>query len=232
VRTGVAAAMIALAIVAAACSDDDDAADPTTTASATTEAPDTSPDTTEAATTVATTAPSTVAPTTAPPTTQSPEQLTAEVTAAFVALEDKNLALLMNPKVPNLQASIDEIAVPGSPYAQQAEARVNELIANGQSVRLNDPDLRKITVERVNVLDPPQYTHVNVTVCQVGNAILVKNAEDSPIPGRSIPVSETGKLSATRYTVDLVLTGDGWRHSGVLGPDAVTYPDAIACPPA
>jgi hypothetical protein len=227
VRTrGAAAVLAALAIVTAACSDDDDAT-PTTTAET---PPTTSPETTAAPTTSAPVTPVTTA-SSPPPTTQSVDQLKAEVVAAFLALEDKNLALLMNPNVPDLEASIAEIAIAGTAYAQQIESRVNELIANGQSVRLNDPNLRSVTVEQVQSLDPPSNDHVNVTACQVGNAILVKNADVSPIPGRSIPVGGTGQLVASRFTVDLVRTPAGWRHAGAPGPDSVSYPGASECPP-
>jgi hypothetical protein len=232
VRTrGGAAVLVALVVVAGACSDDDDASPTTTVKTTSTEPPQTSTPTTTGP--VTTMAPTTVAPppTTPAPTTQSADQLTAEVTAAFLALEDKNLALLMNPKVSDLQAAIAEIAVSGSPYALQIESRVNELIANGQSVRLNTPNLRSIKVERVVVVDPPQNTHVNVTSCQVGNAIVVKNPDVSPIPGRSIPVGGTGGLFASRFTVDLVRTPAGWRHSSGPSDDSVSYPDAVDCPP-
>jgi hypothetical protein len=230
VRTrGVAAGLVAaLALTAGACSDDDDAADPSTTLTATTAPPETS------ASVVATGAPTTVAttptPTAAPTTTQSVDQFNAEVSAAFLALEDKIRAILMNPKAPDMGVRIAEVAVPDTPYANQITARVNDLNSKGQSVRSNIPDIRKLTVERINVLDPPANTQVNVTYCQVSNAILVKNADDSPIPGRSIPVGGTGELSASRYTVDLVRTPDGWRHSGAPGNDSISYPNATDCP--
>jgi hypothetical protein len=216
--------LVALALVAGACSDDD-AASPTTTA-ATSSGP---PETTAPVTTVPAT---TTAPTTAAPaTTQSADALNAEVTAAFLALEDKNLALLMNPRAPDVPAQVAAIAVPGSPYAQRIEARVAQLAANHQSVRLNTPDMRKVTIESVVVLDADQ-THVNVTVCQVGNAILVKDPDSSGIPGRSIPVGSTGELSAARYTVDLLRTDAGWRHSSISDPNSPVWVGASECPPS
>jgi hypothetical protein len=222
---------LAVAITAAACSDDD-AADPTTVVTESTVRPETTePATTTSTTEATTTSSSTTTTTSPPPTTQSLDQFNAEVTAAFVALEDKALALLMNPATPDLEGAIAEIAVPDSPYAQQTVERVRELIANDQVVRLNEPNLRKVTVESIEVLDPPTDAHVNITYCLVGNALLVKNAATSPIPGRSIPVGGTGEVAATRFTLDLVLTPDGWRHSGAPSESSTTYQGLDACPP-
>jgi len=223
---------VTLAVAAAACSDDD-AADPTTVATGSSAAPGTTTTTRSTTTTTeaTTTSSSTTTTAAAPPTTQSVDQLKAEIEAAFIALEDQVLAVLMEPAAPDVEAKIGQIAVPGSAYALQMASRVAELVANDQVVRLNEPNLRNVIVESIQVLDPPSNTHVNVTYCLVGNALLVKNAETSPIPGRSIPVGGTGELSASRFTLDLVLTPTGWRHSGPPADDSTTYEGADVCPP-
>jgi len=226
-RWGASAAFVAVALAVAACSDDD-TADPTAVATTESTAPAETSEATTSTTEVTTTSSSTA---TAPPPTTSVGQFDAEVTAAFLALEDKALALLMNPTGSDLDAAVADIAVPGSPYAEETSERIQELIANGQLVRLNDPNLRSVTVEEIEILDPPNNTHVNITYCLVGNELLMKSAASSPIPGSSIPVGGTGELAATRFTLDLVLTPAGWRHSGSPSDASTTYEGADACPP-
>ena len=226
-RWGASAALVAVALTAAACSDDD-SADPTTVATESSSAPETTVADTTTTTSEATTTSSSTTSSTAPPTTASVDQQKAEIEAAYRDLDAKGYAMLQNPTMDGLDAKVAEIALPGSPYAEALAARVTQLVQDGQYLVPDDPSIERLTVEAIDVTAPGAAT---VVACQVSNALTVKRADQSPIPGRSIPIANS-QIYASRLTETLVQTPNGWRHDGVSGLQAPVWEGADSCPPA
>ena len=227
--------LVGVVVLAGACSDDDDSADtvaptPPPTA-ATTSAPTTAVETTEALT-MTSEAPTTTTTTTVPPTTTSVEDIKAEVAAAYLDLDERGLDLLQHPRLRGLERRAAQVAVKGSPYFARVVERVTELIERNQYVAPNDPDHRSIIVESVDLVGERPYRRASVTVCQVTNGILVTKAEASPVPGTSVPVSGTGELIATRITLELRRTADGWRHTNLADPSDPVWQGVTECPAA
>ncbi|MET0459542.1 MAG: hypothetical protein ABW195_09850 [Ilumatobacteraceae bacterium] len=224
--------MLAIALgTATACDSGDDDADPATTQPVATSPPTGPPGpTAEPSTTSTTTTTTTLPPTTLPPTTTSPEQVKAEVAAAFVALDSESFALLAAPSLDGLDAKAAAIAIPGSPYFQVVVDRVTELVTNEQFAAPNQPDLRSVTVERVELEGAAPYTNALVTVCQVTNAVTMKGPNNSLMPGTTFPVVGTGDVAAYRFTQNLRLTPEGWRHEQIADPSDPYWPGLSACP--
>jgi hypothetical protein len=226
--------LVAAVGLVAACDSGADDADPATTASATsppvvTGSPgstDPPPSTAEPSTT------STLPPTTLPPTTTSPDQVKAEVAAAFVDLDAKSFALLTAPSLDNLDTRAAAIAIPGSAYYQVVVDRVTTLVANGQFAAPNVPDLRSVTVEMVELEGVAPYTNAFVTACLVSNTLTMKGPNNSLVPGSTFPVGGTGDVAAFRFTQNLRLTPDGWRHEQIADPSDPYWPGLSACPAA
>jgi hypothetical protein len=105
---------------------------------------------------------------------------------------------------------------------------VTQLVQNGQYLVPDDPSIEMLTVEAIDVTGPGAAT---VTACQVSNALTVKRADQSPIPGRSLPIANS-QVYASRLTETLVLTAAGWRHDGVSGLEAPVWEGAASCPAA
>ena len=230
-RWGASAALVAVALLASACSDDD-AADLTTTVAETSNSPETTFEPTTASTTEAssrtTTTEASTTTTSAPTvTTQAVDRQKAEIEAAYRDLDAKGYAMLQNPTLDGLDSTVADIAIPGSPYAQAVIQRVTQLVQNGQYLVPADPSIESLTIESIEMNGPGAAT---VVACQVSNALTVKRADQSPIPGRSIPIAND-QVYASRLTETLVLTPDGWRHEGVSGLDAPVWEGADACPP-
>jgi hypothetical protein len=218
--------LLAVAITAAACSDDD-AADPTTVVTESTVRPETrEPATTTSTTEATTTSSSTTTTTSPPPTTQSVDQLKAEIEAAYRDLDAKGYALLQNPTLDGLDAKVAEVAVPGGAYAQALNDRVSKLVQNGQYVVPDDPSLDAVTIESIEITGQGSAT---VTACLVTNALTVKRADQSPIPGRSIPIANP-EVYASRVHETLLRTEAGWRHDGFATDEDPVWQGVDACP--
>ncbi len=165
-----AALLLAAGLVAAAaCSDDDDGQGGNTTG--VTELPPTTTGTTSVATT---SAPATTAPppttdpptTSAPPTTSTPpttepvdeEALKAQIADDYERAFYRRWQMLENPRLRNLEARAAEVAVVR--FARVRRVRVDgsrELVALGDAVVPNDPDLLAVTVESVELVGEPPY---------------------------------------------------------------------------
>jgi hypothetical protein len=217
--------LVAAALVIAACSDDDDA-DPTTTpVTESTARPTTVAATTTSPAASTTTSPSTTT-TTMTPTTQSADQQKAEIEAAYRELDAKGFAMLQNPTLEGLDAKVAEIAVPGGAYAQALTDRVKNLVESGQYVVPDDPSLDSVSVESIEFTGEGAAT---VTACLVTNALTVKRADQSPIPGRSMPIANP-EVYASRVHETLVVTETGWRHDGFVNEEDPVWQGVDACP--
>jgi hypothetical protein len=217
--------LVAAALVIAACSDDDDA-DPTTTPVAESTARPTTVAATTTSTAASTTISSSTSTTTITPTTQSADQQKAEIEAAYRELNAKGYAMLQNPTLESLDAEVAEIAVPGGAYAQALTDRVTQLVQNGQYLVPDDPSLDSVTVELIEITGEGTAT---VTACHVSNALTVKRADQSPIPGRSIPIANP-EVYATRVHETLALTESGWRHDGFATEEDPIWQGTDTCP--
>jgi hypothetical protein len=189
-------------------------------------------ETTEALSTTSveeTTTTTTTMPPTVPPTT-SVEDVEAEVAATYIELDAKSVSLLKNPRKRGLPRRAAEIAIPGTPYFERIIDVVTDLVDTHRRAAANDPDLRSVTVEGVELVGRKPFRRAVVTVCQVDNGVLVVDAEASPVPGDSIVVGGTGELEATRLVLSMRLTADGWRHASAPSDESVSWEGARECP--
>ncbi len=194
-----------VAFVSTACSGDDDAATTTTTPVVTTSvAP---------STTAATTAPTvtTAPPTTTEPTsTTSPEDaLKAQIAADYVASTDRYFELVNQPSLDGLEERAAHVAAPGSPYYDVVIAKLQQLVTLGDRIVPNDPPIRKVIVEHVELVGPPPYSKADITVCAVDNGLQVTPPEHTP-DSQQVIEGGTGELLATRSKQEVWQTTQGW----------------------
>lgn len=204
-----------VALAAAGCSDDDGGAGatPTTTAPTTSSMPP--PTTVVGSTTASSASPPTteVATTTDPPkTTDAPideEALKAEIAEDYERAYYRGWKMLEQPRLRNLGERAAGVLARGSSAFDSYVARTSELVALGDAVVPNDPDLLSVTVEDVRLVGAPPYRRAIVTVCEVTNRKQVTPAENSPT-GNEIEVAGTGTLDVARYHEPVRLTENGW----------------------
>ncbi|MET0579813.1 MAG: hypothetical protein ABW122_14240 [Ilumatobacteraceae bacterium] len=229
-------AVALLATLAAACDDGDaDPSDETTvvsvsTASAVTTATAAVP--TDPTTTATTSAPTTAAPTTPPPPTTSPEDaLKAQIAADYVSSVDRYFELVNQPSLDNLAERAKLASADGSEYYAAVVALVEELVQLGDRIVPNDPDIRKVIVEDVELLGAAPYVDAIVAVCAVSNAKQVTPMENLPV-GQEIITAGTGVLTAIRSREAVRLVAGSW-----LPTTATVFAEGIwegedTCPPA
>jgi hypothetical protein len=228
-------------LAAAACSDDDDAQGGSTTVG--TDPPPTTGTTAVAATSApATTAtpatsdpPTTSAPptTSTPPTTEPPldeEALKAQIAADYERTFYRRATMLRHPRVRNVEARVATVLVEGSPAFDAFVARIRDLVALGDAVVPNDPDLYSATIESVELVGRPPYRRAIVTVCEVDNRKQVTLPENSP-SGEEILVAGSGELQVIRYEEPVRRTQNGWLR--FKSPrEGIGYDGEMTCPPA
>jgi hypothetical protein len=236
------ALLLAVGVVAAAgCSDDDaqggsttvETGPPTTTTESTDVATTSAPVTTSTPTTDPPTT-STPATTSAPPTTTTApideEALKAEIAEDYERAFYRSYRILEHPRLRNLEMRAAEVLAPGSPAFDVFVARVRELVALGDAVVPNDPDLLSATVENVELAGEPPYRRATVTVCEVTNRRQVNLPENSP-SGEAIEVAGSGELLVTRFEEPVRLTRNGWLRYKTPR-EGIGYPGETTCPPA
>jgi hypothetical protein len=203
--------MATLALCAVAACDDGDDATTTSTDPAVTEPTATAPSeptaTTDEPTAPPTTEPST---TTAPGPTTSPEDaLRAEIAADYLEASDRYFELVNQPSLDNLAERAKAAAADGSEYYATVVAEVEDLVRLGDRIVPNDPDIRRIDIEAVELAGAEPWSEALVTVCLVTNAKQVTPPENSP-NGQETLTLGTGELVAIRQQELVVLTEQGW----------------------
>jgi hypothetical protein len=230
------ALLIAGAVAAAGCSDDDAQGSSTTTASS--AAPASTTDTTLAATTSApptssaTTPSTTDTPTTPEPTTEpvDVEALKAEIARDYERAYQRRARMLADPSLRRVEQRVSTVLAPGSAAYNTFVDRIRELVALGDAVVPNDPNLYSATVEKVQLLGEPPYRRAIVTVCEVDNRKQVTLPESSPT-GNEILVAGTGTLEVIRYREPVRRTEHGWLR--YRSPRKGTgFDGETTCPPA
>jgi len=171
----------------------------TVSAVATTTPPSTTP-TTVASTTISST---TIAPTT---TLAVEDQLKARIAGDYVRQHFRRGELVSAPTLDGLETNAAGVTVAGSDAYNRFVAYVKELVAVGDRIVPNEPDVNTLNVETVQVVSETEAT---VTYCQADNRKRVTPAESSPI-GQEILVNGTGVLRAFRGTEPVRLTDKGW----------------------
>jgi hypothetical protein len=212
----VAALLLAGAVTAAGCSDDDAQSSNTTAAST----PEITQTTVEATTsTAATTAPTTAPPTTDTPTTPEPttqpvdeEALKARIAKDYERAFYRGYRMLARPSLRNLEALAATVVAVGSPAYHNFVARIRDLVALGDAVVPNDPDLLSATVEKVKLVGALPYRRAVVTVCEVTNRKQVTPPENSPT-GEQIEVAGSGQLLVFRFEEPVRFTSNGWLRT-------------------
>ena len=187
-----------------------------------TEAVPTVPPPTPAPTSASTGAPTTTTSTTIPvPPSTTIEDLKATIAADFERGSYRVFELLAAPSLDNLDAKLAEVAVPGSEYSAILTKRFQELIAAGDAVVPNDPDILTVKVESVDLVGEAPFTQAKVTYCAENNRRQVNLAAFSPT-GEDIQVDGTGELDVTRFTETLQLVGTRWlQFEGKLDATSV-----------
>jgi hypothetical protein len=202
-----AALVVALMTIAAAC--DDGGTTKTTTplfttppvSAATSPAPTADTTSTTTSTSTSTTLPQT--------TTTTLEDLKAQIAADYTRAYLQRYEMLVNPSLDNLDARVAEVAVAGSDYHATFKALVEDLVAKGDQMIPNDPDVLTITIESVELTGEAPYTEAIVTSCQVENRKRVQTADNSPI-GIETEVGDSGLITANHAVDPVRLTEFGW----------------------
>jgi hypothetical protein len=210
--------LIAGAVAAAGCSDDDAQGSSTTTAGS--GSPASTTDTTLAATTSAppTSSPSTPSttdtPTTPEPTTEpvDVEALKAEIARDYERAFYRGYRILETPRLRNLDGRAADVVAEGSPAYRNFVSRVQELVALGDAVVPNTPDLLSAEVEKVELLGTAPFRRAVVTVCEVTNRKQVTLPENSST-GQQIEVAGSGQLLVFRFEEPVRLTSNGWLRT-------------------
>jgi hypothetical protein len=153
---------------------------------------------------------STTAATTVPaPTSTTLDDLKTQIAADFQRSSLHEYDLLVNPSLDNLDAKVDDLAPAGSDFHATIVATIRDLVAKGDRVIANDPDILKVTVENVELVGEPPYTEATVTSCTVENRKRVTPAENSPT-GTEIEVGDSGLITAYHTVEPVRLTEKGW----------------------
>jgi hypothetical protein len=155
--------------------------------------------------------PATDPPTTLEPTTQpvDVEALKAEIARDYERAFYRGWMMLEYPRLRNLDARAAMVLARGSPAYHSYIARTRELLALGDAVVPNDPDLLSATVESVDLVGQPPYRRAIVTVCEVTNRKQVTLPENSPT-GKQVEVAGTGNLEVIRFHEPVRRTTNGW----------------------
>ncbi len=188
----------------------------------------TTPTSTSATTSSSTTTTSSTSTTTS---TTVPVEVTvkAQIVADYTRIFYESATLLENPSLDGLDQRLATIAEVGSESFKQRRTRVEELVALGDRLVRNDPDLYSITVENVELVGSAPYTEAIVKSCQVDNRKQITPAENSPI-GSVILVGGSDTLDVGRLTEKVRLVGDRWvEYAGRL--DGVAFQGVTTCPP-
>jgi hypothetical protein len=231
------ALLIAGAVAAAGCSDDDAQGSSTTTASS--AAPASTTDTTLAATTSApptssaTTPSTTDTPTTPEPTTEpvDVEALKAEIARDYERAFYRRWQMLRRPSLRNLEDRAARVLTRGSPAFDALVARIRELVAIGDALVPNDPDLLDVGVEQVRLLGRPPYRRAIITACEVTNRKQVTLPANSPT-GHRIEVAGSGRLLVTRFEDPVRRTPSGWLRYRDPRKGTRFENGETTCPPA
>jgi hypothetical protein len=241
VRATTALVLVAGLLMAVGCSDDDARGGSTTvvsepptttetTAIATTSAPATTatPTTSDPPTTTASPVTTTTPPTTAP---VDEEALKAQIADDYERAFYRRWQMLQNPRRRKLQSRAAGVLVADSPAYDLFVNRVRELIALGDALVPNDPDLLEVSVENVELVGDPPYREAIVTACEVTNRKQVTLPENSPT-GEEIEVAGSGRLLVTRFEEPVRRMGNSWlRYADPR--DGVRYDQGeTTCPPA
>jgi hypothetical protein len=113
------------------------------------------------------------------------------------------------------------------PYGQVVK-RIRDLVATGDRVVRNTPDLLKVTVEKVELVGEAPFSKAIVTICQVDNLKQITPAENSPT-GSEVEVVGTGALIASRIADPVMLTDHGWLPYSADRP-ATDFEGQGSCP--
>jgi hypothetical protein len=117
--------------------------------------------------------------------------------------------MLANPSLDNLDARVSEVAVPESDYYATFKALIEDLVAKGDRMIANDPDILTVTIESVELTGEAPYAEAKVTSCQVENRKRVTPAENSPT-GIETEVGDSGVVTAFHGVDPVRLTEAGW----------------------
>jgi hypothetical protein len=229
--------VLVAALAAVGCSDDDAGGEstPATTTPTTSSVP---PSTSDVGSTTASSSspPTTDPPTTTdvPTTTDAPideEALKAEIAEDYERAFYRRASMLADPSLRNLESRVATVLVEDSPAFETFVARVRELVALGDVVIPNDPNLYSATVESVRLVGEPPYRRAIVTVCEVDNRRQVTPPENSPT-GNEIEVAGTGKLLVTRIKEPVRRTDLGWLRYRTKRNGIGFVQGETTCPPA
>jgi hypothetical protein len=158
------------------------------------------------------------------------EALKAEIAADYEENYFELRDLFLRPSLDDLDNRLADVSEPGSPSFSQRKARLEELVALGDALVPNEPDLYSVTVESVELVGDAPYTEALVTACRVSNSRQVTLPENSPA-SVEVVVAGTDELRVGRYTEPVRLTGRGWvSHTGRL--DGERFDGVETCPPA
>jgi hypothetical protein len=223
--------LVAAALTAAGCSDDDAAGVDSTVVD-----PATTPTTAVATTAMppSTSSPSTASPrTTVPPETTPPvdeEALKAQIAEDYERAFYRRAEMLAAPSLRNLESRVARVLVQDSPAFETFVERIQELVALGDQVVPNDPNLYSATVEKVELVGNRPYRRAVVTVCEVDNRRQVTPPENSPTD-EEVEVAGTGQLEVIRFEEPVRLTANGWLRYKTPR-EGVGFDEGTTCPPA
>ena len=154
-----------------------------------------------------------------------------EIAADYQEASDRYFELVNQPSLDNLAERAKLAGADGSEYYASVVAEVEELVRLGDRVVPNDPDIRRIDVEAVDLVGASPYSEALITVCLVTNARQVTPPENSP-NGQETLTPGTGELVAIRHQEPLLLTPQGWLPT-VANTEAIgIWEGSEACPPA
>ncbi|MFV0309219.1 MAG: hypothetical protein ACK5OX_15910 [Desertimonas sp.] len=160
---------------------------------------------------------------------EADEALRRQIAADFfvnVAVVD---AIVANPSLDGVDARLAEPFEPGSAAFVSQREFIEDLVATGDVVIRNEPDLVSVAVERIDLVGAAPYTEAVVTACEVGNRRRVTPAANSPT-GQEIQTAGTGQLFVLRYHEPVRLSAHGWV-SYQSPREAQSYEGVQTCPP-
>ncbi len=218
-RKAIPIAVLAITMLVAC---NDDAARPGTTPPVVTviAGPSTAPTSSTTTSTTSTTVPA--------PSTTSVEDLKAQIAADYERAFYRRYELVAAPTLDNIEANVAEVMAKNSVLYVQIVKRIKDLVAAGDRVERNTPDLLKVTVEKVELVGDPPFTKAVATICQVDNLKQVTPAENSPT-GSEVEVVGTGDLIASRIADPVMLTDHGWLPYSADRP-ATDFEGQDSCP--
>ncbi|MFV0306882.1 MAG: hypothetical protein ACK5OX_03955 [Desertimonas sp.] len=183
---------------------------PSDTASPPTESPAAASTSSTMASSITATIPATSIPATSSTSQdQADEALRQQIAADYIENFAEVDAIVANPSLDGLDARLAEAFEPGSAAFVAVHDHVADLVATGDVVARNNPDLFSVTVESVELVGDRPFVDAVVVACEVDNRQRITPPENSPT-GQPVLVAGTGMLLVGRYREPMRLTDGGW----------------------